>query len=73
VVLGMLLRRMLVVLARMHGMTVRRVRVMRGFFVISGLSVFGGFAVMPCRVIVMLGGLLKMFVNLVTVHCSLSH
>ena len=69
----MLFRSMFVVLARVHGMPVRCMRMMRGLFVMAGLGVFGGFAMMPCRVIVMLCGLLMVFVDIVTFHCSLSH
>jgi hypothetical protein len=57
-------------------MSMRDFGMVGGFFVIAGLGVLGGLAMMLRRVIVMFSGLLVMFVdvmfvNIVSVHCSL--
>jgi hypothetical protein len=44
---------------------------MGGFFVIAGLVMFRGLAMMLCGVLVMLGRLCVMFVDVVAAHCSL--
>jgi hypothetical protein len=65
-------RRMPMVLAGVQGMPVRYFRMMRGFFVISGLVMFGGLAMMLRGVLVMLRGLFMMLMNIVlTVHLGL--
>jgi hypothetical protein len=50
------------------GMPMRRVGMMRRLFVIAGLVVFGGFAVMLRRVFVMFGGLVMVFDACVVAH-----
>jgi hypothetical protein len=64
------------VVGSVQRMSMRHFGVMRGFFVISRLGVFRGLAMMLCCPLVVLRGLLMMFmdvvfVNIVTVHCSL--
>jgi hypothetical protein len=43
----------------------------RRLFVIAGLGVLGGFAMMLGRMLVVIRGELVMFVNVMTVHCRL--
>jgi hypothetical protein len=50
------------------GMAMGAVGVMRGLFVIAGLMVLGGFAVMLRCVLVMFGGLVMMFYAFVVAH-----
>jgi hypothetical protein len=60
-----------VVLFGVAGMTVGGVSVMGGLFVIAGFVMFGGFAVMLRRVLVVLGGLVMMFDACVVAHGAL--
>jgi len=55
-------------LGSMQRMAVRNFGMVRGLFVIAGLVVLGGFAMMFGGMIVMFGGLFVMFVDLVAVH-----
>jgi hypothetical protein len=76
VLFRMLFRRVLVVFGGMQQMSMRDFGMVGGLFMIAGLGVFGGLAMMRRRVIVMFGSLLVMFVdvmfvNIVSVHCSL--
>jgi pilus assembly protein TadC len=50
--------------SRVVRMSRRRVRVMRGGFVIAGFVVPGSFAVMPCGVFVMIRGLVMVLCGL---------
>ena len=52
----------------MAGVAMRAVGVMRRFLVIAGFMVFGGFAVMFCRVFVVLGGLVMVLDACVVAH-----
>jgi hypothetical protein len=54
---GVVTARLGVVMFGVAGMTVRGMGVVRRLFVIAGLVMLGGLAVMFCRVLVMLGGL----------------
>jgi hypothetical protein len=56
VVLGVVAAGLGVMLFGMAGMAMGAVGVVRRLLVIAGLVVFGGFAVMPGRVLVMFGG-----------------
>jgi hypothetical protein len=69
--LGVLLRRVVVVFGGMQSMPVRYAGVMRGLFVIAGFGVLSGFAMVFCRVFVMFGGMLVVLVNIVALHCRL--
>jgi hypothetical protein len=60
-----------VVIIGMQRMAMRDLGVVRGFFVIPGLGVLGGFAMMLRRMLVVLGGLLVMLVDFVAVHFHL--
>jgi hypothetical protein len=71
VLLGVHLRCVLVVLGGVQVMTMRHFGVMRRLFVVSGLVVLGGFAMVLGRVLVVVRGLVMMFVNVVIVHRSL--
>jgi hypothetical protein len=73
VLIGVLLRSVLVVLGGMQRMAVGYFGVMRGLLVIAGLGMFGGFAMMLGRMLVVLGGLFMMLVNLVLVHIVTVH
>jgi hypothetical protein len=55
-------------LGRMQRVPVRDLGMVRRLLVISGLVVLGGLAMMLCRVLVMIGGMLMVFVNLVVAH-----
>ena len=68
---GMQLRRMAMVFMGMQRMPMRGVRMMRGLAMIAGLGVFRRFAVMLCRVVVMLGSHFVMFVDVVIAHLAL--
>jgi hypothetical protein len=71
---GMLLGRLLGVLDRMQLMTMRKVRMMTGRFVIALLGVLGGFAMMLGRFFQMLCRFVVMMMNLVLgVHATLLH
>ena len=61
VVLGVMTARLGMVFFGVAGMAVGAVGVMRRLFVMAGLMVLGGFAVMLSRVLVMFGGLVMMF------------
>ena len=60
VVLGVMTARLGMVLFGVAGMAVGAVSVVRRLFVIAGLVMLGGLAVMFCRMLVMLGGLVMM-------------
>ncbi len=53
------------------GVTVGAVGMMRGLFVVAGLMMPGGFAVMLRRVLVMFGGLVMMLDAFVVAHFAL--
>jgi hypothetical protein len=57
---GVVTARLGVVMFGVAGMTVRGMGVVRRLFVIAGLVMFRGLAVMFCRMFVMLGGLVVM-------------
>ncbi len=67
-VIGVLLRRMIVMLGRVERVAVRDLRMMRGFFMIAALGVLRGFAMMLGGVVVMVGGFFVVFVDVVTAH-----
>jgi hypothetical protein len=66
--LGVLFRRVLVVLGRVQRMPVCHLGVVRRLFVVAGLVVFRCFAMVLGGMFMMVCGLLVVFVNLVTVH-----
>jgi hypothetical protein len=70
---GVLLGRLVVMVVGMQRMSTRHFGVMRGLFVVAGLGMFGGFAMMLGRMIVMLGGLFVMLVDVVFVHIVTVH
>lgn len=70
-VLGVLLRRVFVVLVGVQGMPVRDAGMMRGLFVVARLVMLRRFAMVLGRMFVMVRGMLVMLVNLVIVHCRL--
>ena len=55
-------------LGGVQGVAVRHLGVMRRLFVIAGLVVLGGFAMVLGRMLMMLRGLLMMLEDIVTVH-----
>jgi hypothetical protein len=60
-----------VVFYGMQSMSVRNFRVMRSLFMIAGFVMLGRFAMVLCRVVVVLRGMLVMLMNFVTAHvCS---
>jgi hypothetical protein len=69
--LGVLLRRVVVVLDRVQVMAVSDLRMMRGLFVIAGFVVLRRLAMMLGRVLVVMRGFLMMLVDVVTAHRSL--
>jgi hypothetical protein len=52
-------------LGRIQMMTVRHFRMVRRLLVSAGFVVLGGFAMMFCRLLVMMGGFFVMLVDLV--------
>ena len=68
---GVVAARLGVVMFGVAGMTVRGVGVVRRLFVIAGFVMLGGFAVMFCRMLVMLGGLVVMLDVGVFAHVAL--
>ncbi len=66
--IGVLLRRMVVMLGRVERVTVSHLRMMRGFLVIAVFGMLGGFAMMLGGVVVVVGGLFVVFVNVVLAH-----
>ena len=58
---GVVPRRMFGVFRRMQMVTVRRVRVVGGLFVVAFRMVLRGFTMVACGVLVMLGGVVVMF------------
>jgi hypothetical protein len=70
---GVLLGRLIVMVIGMQRMSVRDFGMMRGLFVVAGLGMFGGFAMMLGRMLVVLGGLFVMFVDVVFVHIMIVH
>jgi hypothetical protein len=74
--LGVQLRGLMVMLGGPQMMPVRDLGMVRGFFVIAGLVMFGGFTVVLGGMVVMVRGVFVMFVNIVfvqilAVHCLL--
>jgi hypothetical protein len=68
---GVVTARLGVVMFGVAGMTVCGMGVVRRLFVIAGLVMLGGLAVMFCRMLVMLGGLLVMLDVGVFAHVAL--
>ncbi len=66
--LGVLLRRVLVMFGGVQGMAVRDLGMMRCLLVIAGAMVFGGFAMMLGRMVMMMRRFFVMFMDLVAVH-----
>ncbi len=66
--IGVLFRRVVVMFGRVDGVTVRHLRMVRGFFMIAAFGMLGGFAMMLGSMVVMVGGLFVMFVNVVLAH-----
>jgi hypothetical protein len=64
----MLLGRVIVVVCRMQGVAMRNLRMMSGLFVAAGLCVLRSFAMMDGCVLVMFGGFVMVFVNVVIAH-----
>ena len=62
----------LLVLGSVQVMAVRDLRMMSGLFMIAGFMMFGCFAMVLGRVLMMLRGVLVVLMNLVIVHGSLS-
>jgi hypothetical protein len=60
VMLDVVLRRLVRMVRRMHAVPVRRVGMMRGFFVVAGNVMFGGLAMMSRGAVVVLRGGLMM-------------
>jgi hypothetical protein len=73
VLLGVHFRGFLVMVGRMQVMPMRHLGMVRGLFVIAGLVVLGGFAMMLGCMLVMFRGLLVMFVNIVFVEILAVH
>jgi hypothetical protein len=71
VVLGVMPAGLGVVMLGMAGMAIGGVSVVRRLFMIAGLVVLGGFAVMAGRVLVMLGCLMVMINACVVAHSAL--
>jgi hypothetical protein len=70
---GVLLGRLVVMVVGMQRMSMRDFGVVRGLFMVAGLGMFRGFAMMLGGVLVMLGGLFMMLVNLVFMHIVTVH
>jgi hypothetical protein len=68
---GVFFRRVFVVIVGVQRVSVRHLGVVRGFFVIPGLGVFGGFAMVLRGMLVVFRGLLMMLVDFVAVHSHL--
>ena len=68
---GVVTARLGVVVLGVAGMTVRGVGVVRRLLVIAGFVVLRGFAMMFCRMLVMLGGLVMMLDVAVFAHVAL--
>ena len=68
VLFGVFFCRVLVVLGGMQLMTVSDLRVMCGLLVRAGLMMFGRFAMMHCRLLVMMRGLFMVLVDVVVRH-----
>ena len=68
---GVVTARLGVVMFGVAGMTVRGMGVVRRLFVIAGFVMLGGLAVMFCRMLVMLGGLVMMLDVGVFAHVAL--
>jgi hypothetical protein len=67
--IGVLLRCMLVMFGGVEGVTVRHLRMMRGFLVVPAFGMLGSFAMVLGSVFVMVGCLVVMLVNVVLAHC----
>jgi hypothetical protein len=68
---GVVAARLGVVMFGVAGVTMRGVGVVRRLFVIAGFVMLGGFAVMFCSMLVMLGGLVVMLDVGVFAHVAL--
>ena len=68
---GVVAARLGVVMFGVAGMAVRGMGVVRRLFVIAGFVMLGGFAVMFCSMLVMLGGLVVMLDVGVFAHVAL--
>jgi hypothetical protein len=73
VLIGVHFRGFLVMLSDMQVMPVRHLGMVCGLFVIAGLVVLGGFAMVLGRMLVMLRGVLVVFVNVVFVDIVAVH
>ena len=71
VMLGVVAARLMMMMFGMAGMAMRGMGMVSRLLMVAGLVVFGGFAVMLRRMLVMLGGLVMMFDALVLAHVSL--
>jgi hypothetical protein len=71
VMVGVMTAGLDVVMFGVAGMAVGAVGVVRGFFVIAGLMMLGGFAVMLGCVLVMFGGLVMVLDACMVAHVSL--
>jgi hypothetical protein len=71
VLLRVLFRRVFVVLGGVQGMPMGHLGVVRGLFVIAPLVVFGGLAMVLCRVLMVVRSFLVVFMDVMTGHCAL--
>jgi hypothetical protein len=71
VMLGMVTAGLDVMMFGVAGVPVGAVGMMRGLFVIAGVMMLGGFAMMLRGVLVVFGGLVMMFYAFVVAHISL--
>jgi hypothetical protein len=71
VIFRVLLRSVLVMLARMQAVTMCDLRVMGGLLVMAGLEMLGRLAVMPGSVLMMFRSLVVMLVNFAVAHDAL--
>jgi hypothetical protein len=62
---------MIVMIGGMQRMPMSNLGMVRGFFVITGLGVLGGLAMVLCCMLVVVRSLFMVLVNVVTVHCRL--
>ena len=69
--LGVVAARLVMMMLGMAGMAMRGMGMVSRLLMVAGLVVFGGFAVMLRRMLVMLGGLMMVFDTLVCAHVSL--
>jgi hypothetical protein len=71
VLLGVVPARLYMMMLGVAGMAVGGVRMMRRLLVIAGLVMLGGFPMMLCRMLMVLGRLLVMLNALMFAHISL--